>query len=228
MKEKYSSLMSPWHQRAVEESALEGKTQAEVELPISLSSADSFIVGAHRRMIASLCEELLGYIYAQSHGFFENLIIDVMLALGYGGRRRDLARRIGGSGDGGVDGIIEMDELGLDVIYLQAKRLKLGSMVPVSAVRDFVGSLEARHAVKGIFVTTGNFTPAALSVVEAVSKKIVLINGQKLTELMVRHNIGIKATETFQFKELDRSYFTKMRVGSVGAKINSASTQPRK
>ena len=175
-------------------------------------------------MMQQLCAELLGYIHVQSSNFFEIMVIDVLLALGYGGRRRDLARRLGRSGDGGVDGIIEMDELGLDMIYIQAKRLKPGSSVPVSAVRDFVGSLDAQHAVKGIFVTTGQFTPAAHGLVRAVSKKIVLIDGRRLTELMVRHNIGTVPSSTFQFKAVDLGYFSKP---SLARKTSSASTQPR-
>ena len=161
------------------------------------STYSDLIIQAHQHMMQNLCAELLGYIHVQSHGFFEALVIDLVLALGYGGRRRDLARRLGRSGDGGVDGIIEMDELGLDMIYVQAKRLKPASTVPVSAVRDFVGSLDAHHAVKGIFVTTGNFTAAAHSVVRAVSKKVVLIDGRRLTELMVRHNFGVVPSTTF-------------------------------
>jgi restriction system protein len=152
----------------------------------------------------------------------------VILALGYGDGRRDLAHRIGRGGDGGIDGIIEMDELGLDAIYLQAKRLKLGSSVPISAVRDFVGSLESKRASKGIFVTTAHYTAATTALVESISKKVVLIDGLRLTELMVRNNIGILPTETLQFKKVDVSYFCKSRSTSSGANTNSASTQPRR
>lgn len=182
------------------------------------------VIQAHRQMMQQLCAELLGYIYVQHHQFFETMVIDVLLALGYGGRRRDLARRLGRSGDGGVDGIIHMDELGLDMIYIQAKRLKPGSTVAVSAVRDFVGSLDAQHAVKGIFVTTGEFTPAAHSLVRAVSKKVVLIDGRRLTELMVRHNVGIMAASTFQFKTVDLKYFNQ---SAAGRATSSASIHPR-
>jgi len=182
------------------------------------------VIEAHRQMMQQLCTELLGYIYVQHHQFFETMVIDVLLALGYGGRRRDLSRRLGRSGDGGVDGIIHMDELGLDMIYIQAKRLKPGSTVAVSAVRDFVGSLDAQHAVKGIFVTTGEFTPAAHSLVRAVSKKVVLVDGRRLTELMVRHNVGTVAATTFQFKTVDLKYFNQSVTGRA---TSSASIHPR-
>ena len=90
---------------------------------------------------------------------------------------------------------------------MQAKRLKPGSIVPVSAVRDFVGSLEAVHAGKGVFVTTGHFSPAAREVVKTVSRRVVLINGDDLTRLMIRHNIGVTVQQSYQFKRLDPVYF---------------------
>ena len=227
MHDNYIQLMSPFISVPVAEPTLEVDEHQQVYEPITIDDTPyhDLVIKAHLQMMQMLCDELLGFIHVQSHSFFETMVIDVLLALGYGGRRRDFARRLGRSGDGGVDGIIDMDELGLDMIYMQAKRLKPGSSVPVSAVRDFVGSLEAQHAVKGIFVTTGQFTVAAHAVVRAVSKKIVLIDGRRLTELMVRHNIGIKASSTFQFKLIDLDYFQKP--ASTYA-MSSASTQPRK
>ena len=226
MENEYSTLMAPWHQHDELEPAPPLSFADVSILPSTQKVApQSVIVAAHRQMMAALSAELLGYIYAQSHKFFEHLIIDVLLAMGYGGRRRDLARRVGRSGDGGIDGIIEMDELGLDAIYVQAKRLKPNSMVNVSAVRDFVGSLEARHASKGIFVTTANFTPATTGLVKDIAKKVVLISGQRLTELMVRHNIGTKLTETLQFKKVDVSYFSSSNDSSRSI---SAAAQPLK
>ncbi len=227
MDDEYSLLMSP--QIHATQCAISGEVdfsetgfhQEKIEKP----AYQDLVVEAHQQMMQQLCPELLGYIHVQNHQFFELMVIDVLLALGYGGRRRDLARRLGRSGDGGVDGIIKMDELGLDVIYIQAKRLKPGSAVAVSAVRDFVGSLDAQHAAKGIFVTTGQFTAAAHALVTAVSKKIVLIDGRRLSELMVRHNIGIIPASTFQFKSVDINYFAK---SSLGKRMSSASTQPRK
>ena len=221
----YSTLMAPWHGAEVEEIHTPVLCSNSAEL---LQASRGLVDAAYQQMLLSLCSQLTGYIYAQDHVFFERLVVDVIFSMGYGGRRRDLARNIGRSGDGGIDGVIALDELGLDVIYLQAKRLKPGSTVPVSAVRDFVGSLDARHATKGIFVTTGQFTPAAQDVVNAVSKKIILISGNKLCELMVRYNIGIKATETLQFKEIDLGYFSGLAANIGTANTISASIQPRK
>ncbi len=170
-------------------------------------TTDDLVTRVHRHATESLRHELLGRIYAQSHSFFERLVVDVLFGMGYSGRRRDLARCIGKSHDGGVDGLIEQDELGLDVIYIQAKRLKPGGVVPVSEIRDFAGSLEAKKATKGVFVTTGEFSAFAVEYVAAVSRRIVLINGTRITDLMIRHNIGIKVRYSYQFKEIEADYF---------------------
>ena len=215
----YSDLMAPWHIAAEEDS--NAAASLDSNNSTVLNASRGLVEAAYQQMLLSLCARLTGYIYAQDYVFFERLVMDVVFAMGYGGRRRDLARNIGRSGDGGIDGIIAMDELGLDAIYLQAKRLKPGSAVPVSAVRDFVGSLDARHANKGIFVTTGHFTQASQDVVMAVSKKIILISGKRLTELMVRHNIGVKATETLQFKEIELAYFSGMSANAKAASNSS-------
>ena len=213
----FPDFMSPWHEQMRVDHGDEPSVEALNKRPASnprettdpVSATRAMVLNAHHTMLEALSCQLLGYIHVQSSEFFEHLIIDVVVALGYASRHRDMARKLGRSGDGGIDGVIELDELGLDAIYLQAKRLKPGTSVAVSAVRDFVGALEAHHATKGVFVTTGNFTPSAQGVVRAISKKIVLINGQQLTKLMVRFNIGTRVTDSLQFKELDVAYFSK-------------------
>lgn len=166
---------------------------------------------AYRKMLAVLHAQLIACIHAQPYDFFERLIIDVILALGYAGRKRDFAQHLGRSGDGGVDGVIALDELGLDAIYLQAKRLKPNCSVSASAVRDFIGSLETHKAHKGVFVTTGYFTSRAREAADLAHKRVVLIDGETLTKLMVRHSIGTKAVATYQFKEMDLNYFNPTR-----------------
>lgn len=163
---------------------------------------------AYTKMLAVLHDKLMAHIHAQPHKFFECLIIDVILALGYAGRRRDLTQHLGRSGDGGVDGVIALDELGLDAIYLQAKRLKPSAGVSASSVRDFIGSLETHKAHKGVFVTTGHFTSRAREAAELAQKRVVLIDGAALTKLMVRHSIGTRPVATYQFKEMDENYFS--------------------
>lgn len=177
-------------------------------LSVENSLAENEVAILHRSAMQSLEADILAHIYAQTPKFFENLIVDLLLVMGYGSRRRDLSPRLGRSHDGGVDGLISQDELGLEVILIQAKRLKPNSNVSVSQVRDFAGSLDSRRASKGVFVTTGSFTIPARMVVQDISRRIVLINGKELVSLMVRHNLGAKTTKTYVFKSLDLNYFS--------------------
>lgn len=155
-----------------------------------------------------LTDELMDKIHSQPPQFFENLIIDLLLAMNYGDRRRDLHEHLGRSGDGGVDGAIPQDQLGLDTIYIQAKRYRRGLAVPVSSVRDFAGALQAHKATKGVFVTISHFTKSAHEFISQVSGKIVLINGQKLASLLVRNNVGVRISETWEIKHIDEDYFS--------------------
>lgn len=228
MTDIYDDLMRPLYQRYGAESSYSLSKQAHdqpkaIVLPVVpvqpvTGDPEALVVALHRQSTEELKEEVLAHIYAQSHVFFEKLILDVMLAMGYANRRRDLVKHLGRSHDGGIDGIIQQDELGLDLIFLQAKRLKPGTAVSASQVRDFVGSLEARHATKGIFVTTGHFSLSARACVESISRRVVLINGQELTALMIRHNIGVKSSQSYVFKRLERCYFTAV---SAETAINS-------
>lgn len=169
---------------------------------------DSDHIGQLMRLAhAALVEELIGRIHMQPPEFFEQLVIDVLVAMGYGKRRADMAQRLGRSGDGGIDGFVALDELGLDLIYIQAKRLKPGAPVPVADVRDFAGSLDARRAGKGVFVTTTYFSPAAEEFCATLSRRVVLVDGPRLAELMIRHNIGVTVKESYQLKAVDRGYF---------------------
>jgi len=196
MLSEYQRLMRQWHQ---EEPAVAREPAAP--------QIGNELAAAFASYVAELAAELIATIHAHDPAFFEELVIDVLLAMGYGGRRRDLARRLGRSGDGGVDGLISMDELGLDQIYLQAKRMKPGTIVPVGEVRDFAGSLDAQHAVKGIFVTTGNFSPPAVAFSAQVSRRVALVDGVRFAELMIRYNVGVRVQESYQFKRLDADYF---------------------
>ncbi len=161
-----------------------------------------------------LQRELIARIHAQPPAFFERLVIDLLLSMGYGADRVDTARCLGRSGDGGIDGVITLDELSLEQICIQAKRLKPGVTVPISDVRDFAGSLEARRASKGVFVATTHFSPGAEAFCAKLSRRVVLIDGDRLAELMIRFNIGVKVQHSFELKALDRSYFASPAVGS--------------
>lgn len=127
--------------------------------------------------------------------------------MGYGGARANAGRRVGKSADGGIDGIINEDPLGLDIVYLQAKRYTPGNTVGVEKVREFAGSLVERGASKGVFVTTSAFAPGARSYAERVPQRLVLIDGDELTRLMVRYGVGVRTERTIEFRKLDLDYF---------------------
>lgn len=156
---------------------------------------------------AALVQELIGRIHQQPPEFFERLVIDVLLTMGYGIERSATAQRLGRSGDGGIDGVVTLDELGFDVIYIQAKRLKPGVAVPISEVRDFAGSLESRQASKGVFVTTTHFSPGAAEFCSRLSRRVVLIDGARLADIMLRYNIGVVVEECVVLKGIDGGYF---------------------
>jgi restriction system protein len=172
---------------------------AEVTGPDAVISASARII--HER----LARDLLDRVHAECPEFFERLVIELLFAMGYG-CRRDLAHHLGRSGDGGIDGAVPQDVLGLDVIYIQAKRYRPCSSVPVSAVREFAGSLDARKARKGVFVTSATFPKSAAAFVSVVPSNIVLIDGQALADLLIGYNIGIKVRETYEVKQIDESY----------------------
>jgi restriction system protein len=215
--QSYEELMLPLFQRlgGNADSTVLVSNQSPAESRISDVStsqeegAANVLEAAHRAASRALEHEVLAHIYAQTPQFFESVIIDLMLAMGYANRRRDLVKQLGRSHDGGVDGMIAQDPLGLDVILLQAKRLKPNSSISASQVRDFIGALETKKASKGIFVTTGSFSSFARSSIQSISHRVRLINGNELSEMMVRHNIGVVPSQSFVFKKLDRSYFAK-------------------
>jgi restriction system protein len=166
---------------------------------------DEVIESSARMLHEQLKSDLLERIHSERPEFFERLIIELLLAMGYG-CGRDLARHLGRRGDGGIDGAVPQDVLGLDVVYIQAKRYRPDTQVPVSAVREFAGSLDGRKARKGVFVTTAAFPRSAAVFVSEVPSRIVLIDGQSLADLLVGYNIGVKVRDTYEVKEIDESY----------------------
>lgn len=152
-----------------------------------------------------LAEDLLNLVKQNSPGFFEKLVIELLLAMGYGGSRKDAGEAIGQSRDGGIDGIIKEDKLGLDVIYIQAKRWE--NIVGSKEIRNFVGSLVGQKANKGIFITTSNFTKDALEYVKTITHKVILIDGEMLTHLKIEHNIGVSKVISYDIKKIDTDYF---------------------
>ena len=169
---------------------------------------DEIIRAAHRQIESALGQDLLDRVRNAPPDFFERLIVSLLLSMGYGGSRADKAgRTLGRSGDDGVDGVIDQDALGLDRVYIQAKRYAAGNNIGSGAIRDFFGSLDRHKANKGLFVTTSTFSPAAQETAEFLSKRIVLIDGTQLTALMVQQNIGCRVEDTLYIKKLDEEFF---------------------
>lgn len=160
----------------------------------------------YQQIKKKLTDDLLRQIKDNTPTFFEELVIDLLVAMGYGGSRED-AQAVGRSGDGGIDGIINEDRLGLDVIYVQAKRWE--SNIGEPPLRDFVGALDGKGVQKGIFITTSDFNPAAKNYAERSSKKVILINGDELAEYMIKHNVGVSIEKTYEIKRVDSDYFAE-------------------
>lgn len=171
------------------------------------TSPEEAIANGYATLRANLAAELLERIMAKPSGFFEKLVVDLLLAMGYGGSRAEAGTVTKASGDGGIDGVINEDRLGLDAVYVQAKRWE--GNVGVGPLREFVGSLSAHKAHKGVFITTSDFAPGAREFINQVSHKIVLINGQRLAELMIDYGVGVSTRETYVLKRADEDYFAE-------------------
>ena len=167
------------------------------------SYPDEDIEEIYQQIREKVAEDLLEQIKANSPSFFENLVIDLLVEMGYGGSRED-AEAVGRSGDGGIDGIINQDRLGLDVVYVQAKRWK--NNVGAPEIAGFAGALAGKGANKGIFITTSDFTKAAKDY-DAAGFKIILIDGKRLAQLMIDHNVGVSTIKTYEIKRVDSDYF---------------------
>ncbi|MDR2871807.1 MAG: restriction endonuclease [Xanthomonadaceae bacterium] len=167
------------------------------------------IEAAYQATQSALRAELLDRIGQNGPAFFEQLIIDVLVAMGYGGSHKNAAMQLGRSGDGGVDGVINEDRLGLDRVYVQAKRYAPGNTVGRPDVQTFVGSLVGLGATKGVFVTTSDFSVQARDFVRHLSQRVILINGAQLAELMIEHDVGVRVSRTVEFKRLDEDFFAE-------------------
>jgi restriction system protein len=173
--------------------------------PDGVASPFELLDSSYQALRRALALELLEKVKSCSPNFFESLVVDLLVAMGYGGSRRDAGKAVGRSGDGGIDGIIKEDKLGLDAVFLQAKRWE--NVVGRPVVQAFAGSLEGHRARKGVLITTSKFTADALDYVNRIEKKIVLIDGEQLAEHMIEHNIGVTEQGTYVVKRLDQDYF---------------------
>ena len=157
-----------------------------------------------------LADDLLEYVMKSPPYFFERLVVNLLVAMGYGGTQQDAARAVGKSGDEGIDGIIDEDRLGLDTIYIQAKRWQADRSVGRPEIQRFVGALQGKRARKGVFITTSSFTSDARDYTKGIDSKIVLIDGERLTELMIDFGVGVTTSAKYEIKKIDLDYFIEI------------------
>ena len=180
--------------RGVQESKVEKSETPEEQL-----------ANAYQELRDTLANDILDAVKRGSPAFFEELVVELLVAMGYGGSLRDAGKAVGRTGDDGIDGIIKEDRLGLDAVYIQAKRWTTSVGRP--EVQNFAGSLEGHRARKGVFITTSQFSKDAREYVTRIEKKIVLIDGEQLAQLMMDFGVGVTEVDTYQVKKLDRDYF---------------------
>ena len=185
------------------------KSEGRVVRESAPENAEETIASSFELLNTDLAHQIVNRVHSFSPAFFERLIIDLLVRMGYGGGRVETGRALGRVGDGGVDGVINQDALGLDVVYVQAKRLDPETGVPLREVRDFVGGLEGHRATKGVFVTTSYFPSTAYDFIARVSKRVVLIDGNTLASLMIRHRVGVRVKDTYEVKKIDEDYFVE-------------------
>lgn len=178
----------------------------QISIPGSKSETpEEQLAAAYTVLRDSLANELLDTVKKSSPSFFEELVVDLLVAMGYGGSVSDAGEAVGRSGDDGIDGIIKEDKLGLEMVYVQAKRWK--DVVGRPVVQAFAGSLEGVRARKGVLITTSSFSQEALEYVRRIEKRIVLIDGKQLAEFMIDHNVGVAVSRSYTVKRIDLDYF---------------------
>lgn len=172
------------------------------------STPEETIELAYLSLREQLAQELLSRILSCSPTFFEQLVVELLVKMGYGGSRRDAGERIGQTGDGGIDGIIKEDRLGLDTIFIQAKRWQ--GTVGRPEIQKFVGALQGQRAKKGVFITTSSYTADAVDYASRIDTKVVLIDGKRLADLMMDFDVGVSAAASYVVKRIDSDYFEEI------------------
>jgi len=162
---------------------------------------------AYENIRESVATEILQYLKRCSPSFFEKVVVEVLVKMGYGGTRKDAGKAIGRSGDEGIDGIIKEDRLGLDIIYVQAK--KWDNTVGRPEIQKFAGALQGQRARKGIFITTSDFSKDAQDYASRIDNRIVLIDGETLAQFMIDHNVGVTSVASYEIKRADSDYFAE-------------------
>lgn len=186
----------------------EREEESSIESVVSQDSSqtpEDALASAYNNLRSSLYSEILTSVKDATPSFFERLVVDLLVKMGYGGNRQDAGRALGKSGDSGIDGIINEDRLGLDVIYIQAKRWE--GVVGRPEIQKFAGALQGQRARKGVFITTSSFTKEAKEYVSVIESKIILIDGEHLARLMAEHNVGVSTIGIYEVKKIDSDYF---------------------
>lgn len=184
------------------------QSEASAFIPVR-STPEEIVESAYQAVQAALRAGLLERILQNSPSFFESVIVELLVAMGYGGSHKNAAEKLGRTGDGGVDGVINEDVLGLDRVYVQAKRYAPGNSVGRPEVQAFTGSLVGLGASKGVFVTTSSFSPQATEFATRLPQRVILIDGARLTRLMSEHGVGVRSDRVLEFQRLDEDFFTE-------------------
>lgn len=179
----------------------------EDEPELSSATPEETIQEAEEAISASLRAQLLDRIRELSPAFFERLVVDLIVAMGYGGTRRSVVQRLGKSGDEGIDGVVNEDPLGLDVVYIQAKRYAPDNTIGRERIQQFAGALVGQGASKGVFVTTSGFSRGAVEYAQRVPQRIILVDGAELTRLMIQYGVGVRTERVVELKRIDLDYF---------------------
>ncbi|TPQ42367.1 restriction endonuclease [Bradyrhizobium guangdongense] len=180
---------------------------AETEIPESAVTPEEAVQQAESQIFENLRSQLLIRISESSPSFFEGLVVDLVIAMGYGGSRASVVQRLGKSGDEGIDGVVNEDPLGLDVVYIQAKRYAADNTIGRERIQQFAGALVGQGASKGVFVTTSSFSRGAIEYAIKVPQRIILIDGKELARLMVQYGVGVRVERTVEIKRIDLDYF---------------------
>jgi restriction system protein len=186
-----------------------GKADAETRplVEVAVVTPEEAIQSAEEQIAADLRSQLLARIAELSPTFFERLVVDLIVAMGYGGNRQTVAKRLGKSGDEGIDGVVNEDPLGLDMVYIQAKRYAADNTVGPERIQQFAGALVGQAASKGVFVTTSSFSKQAYEYAQKVPQRIILLDGDELARLMIQYGVGVRTERVVDIKRIDMDYF---------------------
>jgi restriction system protein len=202
---EFVEFQTPRTEPTKAETAVHPEGQAEDE--VSSATPEETIQTAEATISARLKTQLLERIQELSPAFFERLVVDLIVAMGYGGTRGSVVQKLGKSGDEGIDGVVNEDPLGLDVVYIQAKRYDPNSPIGRERIQQFAGALVGQGASKGVFMTTSSFSRGAIEYSQRVPQKIILIDGSELTRLMMQYGVGVRTDKTVELRRIDLDYF---------------------